>query len=53
MKILEADEVQEFLLRCNEAESDIENKAIILEKLYDEFEQSLFIIGASVVEDQL
>jgi phospholipid-transporting ATPase len=35
------------------AEKDLKNRDELLEKVYDEFERSLVIIGATAVEDRL
>ena len=53
MKVLTKEEVQEFILKCKEAEEDLENASRKLEKIYDEFERGLTLIGSTVVEDRL
>ena len=53
MKILDKDEVREFLNKCKEAEQDIENRNILLDAIYDELESNLLLLGATVVEDKL
>jgi len=53
MRVLEPEEVQELLVRFQEAEQDLENRLERLDQIYDELERELFIIGATVVEDRL
>jgi magnesium-transporting ATPase (P-type) len=53
MKILEPYEIKEFLNKCKEAESDVQTRNQRLEEIYDELENGLFLIGATVVEDKL
>ena len=53
MKVLDKEEVKQFLNDCKDAESDIKNRLDKLDKIYDQFERGLFLIGATVVEDKL
>jgi magnesium-transporting ATPase (P-type) len=53
MKILEHDEVKQFLDDCKEAESDVKTRNEKLEEIYDNLENGLYMIGATVVEDKL
>ena len=53
MKIMESDEIKEFLNECKGAESDIKTRSQKLEEIYDRLERGLHLIGATVVEDKL
>ena len=53
MKIVTEREKDEFLRKCLEAERDINNKDILLDKVYSDFEREIVLIGATAVEDRL
>jgi magnesium-transporting ATPase (P-type) len=53
MKIMDADEIKDFLNECKAAESDIRTRNQKLEEIYDRLETGLYMIGATVVEDKL
>lgn len=53
MKVLEKSEVDEFLADCAAAEADLGTRKANLEKIYDQLERDLYLLGATVVEDQL
>ena len=45
--------MDKFLNDCLEAEKDINNREINLEKVYDLFERNIVLIGGTAVEDRL
>ena len=53
MKILDQEEVEKFLKKCQLAEKKIETRKQELEKVYSEFERDFVLLGATVVEDRL
>ena len=53
MKILDQEEVEKFLKKCQLAEKKIETRKQELEKVYSEFERDIVLLGATVVEDRL
>lgn len=53
MKIIEPAELEKFLNDCLEAEKDINNREANLEKVYDQFERNIVLIGGTAVEDRL
>lgn len=55
MKVISEDEYGSWKDRLNAVESshDNENKIKNIEKLYDEIERELYILGATIVEDKL
>lgn len=53
MKVVEDKELNRFLRACEEAERDIVNKEANLEKVYDQFERNIIVLGATAVEDKL
>lgn len=38
---------------CAEAEKDLNNRDDLLDKVYDQFERNIVLIGATAVEDRL
>lgn len=53
MKVVDDDELGQFISECEEAEKDILNRDVALERVYDAFERNMCIIGATAVEDKL
>jgi hypothetical protein len=53
MRILDEEEVLEFVKNCEEAEKDVNNRQMLLDQIYDDFEYGLFLLGTTVVEDRL
>jgi len=53
MKIVTEKEKDSFLSKCLEAEKDLENREILLDKVYSDFEKDIELIGATAVEDRL
>lgn len=53
MRVLDAEEANEFVTECSLAESDIINKDEKLNQVYDKWERDLTLLGATVLEDRL
>ena len=53
MKILDQEEVDKFLKKCQQAERKIDTRKKDLDTIYSEFEQNFVLLGATVVEDRL
>jgi len=53
MKVLDENEVKEFLNKCEEAERNLITREKSLQALYSEFERDLVLVGATCVEDRL
>jgi phospholipid-translocating ATPase len=53
MRVLEESEVNKFVADCAQAELDLKNREKILDKIFNDIEQELFLIGGTVVEDRL
>lgn len=53
MRVLDADEAEQFTTECSLAESDILNKETKLQQVYDKWERELSLLGATVLEDRL
>jgi magnesium-transporting ATPase (P-type) len=53
MRVLDADEAEQFMTECSLAESDILNKETKLQQVYDKWERELSLLGATVLEDRL
>ena len=53
MRVLDADEAEQFITECSLAESDIANKETKLAEVYDKWERDLSLLGATVLEDRL
>lgn len=53
MRVLDEQEVHEFLKEVDAAEADINQRAKLLDELYDKWERDLQLIGATVLEDRL
>ena len=53
VKILEENVFTLFQDKVKEAGKDLKNKEAMTEKIYDEFEQDIYLLGATIVEDKL
>lgn len=53
MKVLDEQEVKQFLNKCEEAERNLITREKSLQALYSEFERDLVLVGATCVEDRL
>ncbi|TNV86611.1 hypothetical protein FGO68_gene4748 [Halteria grandinella] len=53
MKVLDEQEVKEFLLNCETAERNLITKDKALQQIYSDFEKDLVLVGATCVEDRL
>ena len=53
VRVVEEEEMENFLHTLNEAEEELEDRDAILETIYDEFERGLVLLGATAVEDKL
>jgi phospholipid-transporting ATPase len=53
VKIIDENEYLEFENKIKEAGKDLVNKAKNIEKIYDEIEQNIYILGSTIVEDKL
>ena len=53
MRVVEKEELDDFLTECKATENDLKDKDIRLEALYDRFEKNLVLLGATAVEDML
>ena len=53
IRVVEEKELLLFEKEVKEAESDLKNREIKLEKIYDNFERNLVLLGATAVEDRL
>ena len=53
MRIVTPKELAKFEADCREAEKDLNNREALLDKVYDEFERKIVLIGATAVEDRL
>lgn len=53
MRIVSADELAKFEEDCHEAEKDLMNREALLDRVYDEFERKIVLIGGTAVEDRL
>jgi len=53
MKIVSAEELTKFEADCHEAEKDLNNREELLDRVYDEFERNIVLIGGTAVEDRL
>ena len=53
MRVLDEQEVNEFLREVQEAEDDINQRAARLDAVYDKWERDLQLLGATVLEDRL
>ena len=53
MRVFDEDEYREFANKVSEAEKDVLNREKLLDKIYDEYEKGLVLLGATAVEDRL
>lgn len=53
MKVVEEKEKNKFLEECALAEKDLKNREALLDKVYDDFERNIVLMGATAVEDRL
>jgi P-type E1-E2 ATPase len=53
IRVIEENELIQFQKEIKEAESDLKNREIKLDKIYDNFERNLVLLGATAVEDRL
>ena len=53
MKVLDEQEVKQFLNKCEEAERNLITREKSLQLLYNDFERDLVLVGATCVEDRL
>lgn len=53
MKMIDDNELRQFIKDCEAAEQDIVNREAALERVYDKFERNICILGATAVEDKL
>jgi P-type E1-E2 ATPase len=53
MKVLDEQEVKQFLNKCEEAERNLITREKSFQALYSEFERDLVLVGATCVEDRL
>lgn len=53
MKIVSPAELEKFEADCREAEKDLNNREVLLDRVYDEFERNIVLIGGTAVEDRL
>lgn len=53
MRVIDEDEYKDFAGKVSEAEKDIINRDKLLDKIYDEYEKGLVLLGATAVEDRL
>ena len=53
LKVLDEQEVKQFLNKCEEAERNLITREKSLQALYSEFERDLVLVGATCVEDRL
>jgi phospholipid-translocating ATPase len=53
MRVIDEDEYKSFAAKVAEAEKDVLQRDKLLDKIYDEFERNLVILGATSVEDRL
>lgn len=53
IRIVEKNELLKFQKEVKEAENDLKNREVLLNKIYDKFENNLVLLGATAVEDKL
>lgn len=53
MKVLDQDEVTDFLTKCEEAERNLITREKALQQIFSDFERDLVLVGATCVEDRL
>ena len=53
IRIVEENELLKFQKEVKEAENDLKNREVLLDKIYDKFENNLVLLGATAVEDKL
>jgi magnesium-transporting ATPase (P-type) len=53
MRVLDEEEIKEFMESCERAESNLLTKDKELQNLFDVFESNLVLLGATCVEDRL
>lgn len=53
MKVLDQEEVTDFLTKCEEAERNLITREKALQQIFSDFERDLVLVGATCVEDRL
>jgi phospholipid-translocating ATPase len=53
MRIVDSQEAEQFIKKCEEAERDLKNSEAKLDTIYSDFEQNFTLLGATAVEDRL
>ena len=53
IRVIEEKELLQFEKEIKEAESDLKNREVKLDKIYDNLERNLVLLGATAVEDRL
>lgn len=53
MRIIEESEASDFLKKCKHAETQLDQKDQLLDRIYSDFEREIVLLGATAVEDRL